>query len=114
MARCPEYTEKFDLETIVRGDTCLTHTLPARLDEDGQPIVPVSVCIKLVDSFDRHVHTWQPVISPTGEVTLPEILSTSHMRSGTYTFSARYTLADGRVNVLYRGSLILWPSVSNC
>lgn len=41
MARCPDYTETFNLETIVQGDSFLPHTLPARLDTDDQPIVPV-------------------------------------------------------------------------
>lgn len=115
MARCPSYTETFNLETIVQGDSFLSHTLPARLDVNDQPIVPFSVCVKLVDSFDRPVHSWQALIDPSsGEVTLPEILSTRHIRHGTYNYSARYTLANGQVRVFYRGSFVLRPRISKC
>ena|SRR5690554_2927641 len=114
MARCPDYAETLNLETIVQGDSFFPHTLPPRLDTDDQPIVPVSVCVNLVDSFGRHVHSWQPLIAPSGEVTLPEILSTNHIRQGTYTYSARYTMADGLVRVFYRGEFILRPSISKC
>lgn len=114
MSSIPDYTETIDLETIVQGDSILEQTF-TRLDDDGQPVVPLAVCANLVDSFGRCAHAWAAEIDAvSGSVTLPIIYDTKHLRAGVYKYGIQYSLANGQQRVFFAGEQVLVARRGSC
>ena len=112
----PKYTGEWDRGSIWRGDTLLGFSMRIADKVTDVPVIPVSICAHIVDSFGRKVVAMDSSIGSDGTVTFARIDGsvTSSWRAGSYAFDVEYTLADGRVRTYLTGSVTLLEDKSKC
>ncbi len=95
----PKYTGEWNRGSIWRGDTLLGFSMRIADKVTGVPIIPVTICAHIVDSFGRRVAAFKSSIGTDGTVTFDRIDGslTATWRAGAYAFDVEYTLADGCV-----------------
>lgn len=112
----PNYTGEWSRGSIWRGDTLLGFSMRIADKVTGMPIIPVTICAHIVDSFGRKVVALDSSIGADGTVTFARIDGsvTAVWRAGAYAFDVEYTLADGRIRTYLTGSVTLLEDKSKC
>ena len=112
----PKYTGEWNRGSIWRGDTLLGFSMRIADKVTDVPIIPVTICAHIVDSFGRKVVALDISIGADGTVTFDRIDGsvTATWRAGAYAFDVEYTLADGRVRTYLAGSITLLEDKSKC
>lgn len=112
----PKYTGEWNRGSIWRGDTLLGFSMRIADKVTAEPIVPVTICAHIVDSFGRKVVALESSIGTDGTVTFDRVDGevTAAWRAGAYAFDVEYTLADGRVRTYLTGSVTLLEDKSKC
>ena len=112
----PNYTGVWARGSIWRGDTLLGFSMRIADKVTGEPIIPVTICAHIVDSFGRKVVALESSIGTDGTVTFDRVDGgvTATWRAGAYAFDVEYTLADGRVRTYLTGSVTLLEDKSKC
>ena len=112
----PNYTGEWNRGSIWRGDTLLGFSMRIADKVTGVPVIPVSICAHIVDSFGRKVVALVSSIGVDGTVTFDRIDGsvTATWRAGVYAFDVEYTLADGRVRTYLVTSFAVLEDKSKC
>lgn len=112
----PKYTGEWNRGSIWRGDTLLGFSMRIADKVTSEPIVPVTICAHIVDSFGRKVVALDSSIGIDGTVTFDRIDGsvTAAWRAGQYGFDVEYTLADGRIRTYLAGSFTVLEDKSKC
>ena len=101
---------------IWRGDTLLGFSIRIADKVTAVPIIPVTICAHIVDSFGRKVVALDSSIGTDGTVTFDRVDGevTAAWRAGAYAFDVEYTLADGRIRTYLTGSFAVLEDKSKC
>ena len=112
----PKYTGEWNRGSIWRGDTLLGFSMRIVDKDTGVPVIPVTICAHIVDSFGRKVAELESSIGTDGTVTFARVDGdiTATWRAGSYSFDVEYTLADGRIRTYLAGSLTVLEDKSKC
>lgn len=112
----PEYTATYNLPTIYRGDTMDDFTIKLNMPDRGQPIVPTSVCVQLMDERGRIAATLGTQISSDGLVTVKGLSAseTAALKPQVYRYDVEYTLPGGHVRTYLTGTREILEDVSRC
>ena len=112
----PKYTGEWNRGAIWRGDTLLGFSMRIADKVTAEPIVPVTICAHIVDSFGRKVVALDSSIGIDGTVTFDRIDGevTATWRAGAYAFDVEYTLSDGRVRTYLVASFAVLEDKSKC
>lgn len=112
----PKYTGEWNRGSIWRGDTLLGFSMRIADKVTTDPIIPVTICAHIVDSFGRKVVALDSSIGVDGTVTFDRINGevTAAWRAGAYAFDVEYTLADGRVRTYLVASFAVLEDKSKC
>lgn len=113
----PTYTARYDRKSVWRGDT--VKALSLRLsEEDGSPLVPISVCAQLRRSRDDDlIYEFAYTIDPgTGWVVIQPVAGsiTSQWPVGMHDYDVQFTLPGGVVRTLLAGNFSVFEDVSRC
>ena len=112
----PKYTGEWNRGSIWRGDTLLGFSMRIADKVTGVPIIPVTICAHIVDSFGRRVVAFKSSIGTDGTVTFDRIDGslTATWRAGAYAFDVEYTLADGCVRTYLTSQFNVLEDKSKC
>lgn len=112
----PKYTGEWSRGSIWRGDTLLGFSMRIADKVTAEPIIPVTICAHIVDSFGRKVVALDSSIGTDGKVTFGRVDGgvTAAWRAGKYGFDVEYTLADGRVRTYLTGQFTVLEDKSKC
>ena len=112
----PKYTGEWNRGSIWRGDTLPGFSMRIADKVTGVPIIPVTICAHIVDSFGRKVVALESSIGTDGTVTFARVdgAVTAAWRAGKYAFDVQYTLTDGRVRTYLASTFELLEDKSKC
>lgn len=112
----PKYTGEWNIGSIWRGDTLLGFSMRIVDKVTAEPIIPVTICAHIVDSFGRKVVALDSSIGADGTVTFVRVDGevTAAWRAGAYAFDVEYTLADGRIRTYLVASFEVLEDKSKC
>ena len=112
----PKYTGEWNRGSMWRGDTLLGFSMRIADKVTGVPIIPVTICAHIVDSFGRKVAALESSIGSDGTVTFARIDGgvPSSWRAGSYAFDVEYTRSDGVNRTYLTGSFELLEDKSKC
>jgi len=112
----PKYTGEWNRGSIWRGDTLLGFSMRIADKVTAEPIIPVTICAHIVDSFGRKVVALESSIGADGTVTFDRIDGsvTATWRAGNYSFDVEYTRTDGVNRTYLTGQFNVLEDKSKC
>lgn len=112
----PKYTGEWDRGSVWRGDTLLGFSMRIADKVTGVPVIPVSICAHIVDSFGRKVVALDSSIGIDGTVTFDRVDGsvTATWRAGAYAFDVEYTRLDGVNRTYLVASFAVLEDKSKC
>ena len=112
----PKYTGEWNRGSIWRGDTLLGFSMRIADKVTAEPIIPVTICAHIVDSFGRKVVALDSSIGTDGTVTFDRIDGsvTATWRAGNYSFDVEYTRTDGVNRTYLTGQFNVLEDKSKC
>ena len=112
----PKYTGEWNRGSIWRGDTLLGFSMRIADKVTDEPIIPVTICAHIVDSFGRKAVALDSSIGANGTVTFDRVDGsvTASWRAGAYAFDVEYTRLDGVNRTYLAGSFTVLEDKSKC